>query len=115
LNLSLFLSFGVSTSYTNKNGRVVDVSTGDGLSLWNTAHTLTGSSTTYRNQLASNPAFSESSLELMEDLYVTNIYTNLGEQVGSNPDVIFSTDNPTLVNTIKRVIQSTAQISAPNE
>jgi len=115
LNLSLFLSFGTATSYTNMDGRSVDISTGDGLSLWNTSHTLTGSSTTYRNRLANNPAFSEGALELMEDLFVTNIYTNLGEQVGCTPDTIFSTDYPTLVNTIRRNLQSTAQISAPNE
>ena len=115
LNLSMFISFGTSTSYLNQDGRTVDISTGDGLAPFVAAHTLTGSTTTYRNRLANNPAFSETALELMEDLYVTNIFTNLGEQIGAKPDIIYSTDNPTLVNAIKRVIQSTAQISAPNE
>jgi len=115
LNLSLFLSFGTATSYTNMDGRTVDISTWAGQSLFNTAHTLTGSSTTYRNRLANNPAFSEWALELMEDLFVTNIYTNLGEQVGCAPDTLSTTDNPTLINTVRRLIQSTAEISAPNE
>ena len=114
LNLALFLSFGTATSYTNMDGRTVDISTWASQSIWNTAHTLTWSSTTYRNRVANNPAFSEGALELMEDLFVTNIYTNLGEQVGSTPDTIVTTDNPTLVNTVKRTLQSTAQISAPN-
>jgi len=45
---------------------------------------------------------------------VTNIYTNLGEQVASNPDTLCTTDNPTLVNSVRRVLQSSAQISGPN-
>jgi len=68
LNLSMFLSFGTATSYTNKNGRTVDISSGSGQSIWNTANTLTGSSTTYRSRVATNPAFSEWALELVEDL-----------------------------------------------
>tara|TARA_R110000868_G_scaffold48172_2_gene156913 strand:- start:2955 stop:3545 length:591 start_codon:yes stop_codon:yes gene_type:complete len=110
----MFLSFGAATSYTNKNGRSVDISTGDGLAIWSAVHTLTGSGTTYRNTVAANPAFSEGALELAEDLFVTNIYTNLGEQVGSTPDTLCTTDNPSLVNTVKRTLQSTADISAPN-
>lgn len=114
LNLSMFLSFGTATSYSNKNGRTVDISTWAGQSIYNTAHTLTGSSTTYRNRVANNPAFSEWALELAEDLFVTNIYTNLGEQVGANPDMLCTTDNPTLTNAVRRLLQSTAQISGPN-
>jgi len=115
LNLSMFISFGASTSYTDKNGQTIDISTGDALAPFYSAHTLTGSSTTYRTILANNPAFSEGALELAEDALRTNTYTNLGEQVGCAADTILTTDYPTLVNSVRRLIQSTAQISAPNQ
>lgn len=114
LDLSMFISFGTATSYVNKDGETVDISTGDGLAPFSTAHTLTGSATTYRNIVANNPAFSESALELAEELFVTQSYNNLWEQVAIVPDVIYSTDNPTTCNAIKRLLTSTAQVSAPN-
>lgn len=114
LNLSLQFSFGTATTYTSMEGNTINIATGDGLSLWNTAHTLTGSATTYRNRLANNPQFSEGALENMEDLWRTNIYNNLGEQVAMEPDIIWTTDKPQLVNAVRRELQSTAQVSAPN-
>jgi len=59
LNLSMFISFGTATSYTDMDGQTVDVSTGDSLAPFYSAHTLTGSTTTFRTILANNPAFSE--------------------------------------------------------
>jgi hypothetical protein len=115
LNLSMQFSFGTATTYVDKDGNTQDISTGDGLALWQTAHTLTGSATTYRNRLANNPQFSEGALENMEDLWRTNIYNNLGEQVTMEPDIIWTTDKPQLVNAVRRELQSTAQISAPND
>jgi len=115
LNLSMFISFGTATSYTDQDGQTVDVSAWDGLAPFSTAHTLTGSTTTYRSRVANNPAFSEGALELAEDLLRTETYTNLWEQVGCAADTIATTDYPTLVNSVRRVIQSSAQISAPNE
>lgn len=115
LNLSMFISFGTATSYTDKNWQTVDISTWDSLAPFSTVHTLTGSATTFRARVANNPAFSEWALELAEDTLRTNTYTNLGEQVWCTPDTIATTDYPTLVNAVRRVIQSTAQISAPNE
>lgn len=114
LNLSMFYSFGTATSYTDQDGQTVDISTWDGLAPFSTSHTLTGSSTTYRARVANNPAFSEGALELAEDVLRTNTYNNLGEQIACTPDTIVSTDYPPLVNSIKRLIQSTADISSPN-
>ena len=114
LNLSMFISFGTATSYTDQDGQTVDVSTGDGLAPFSTVHTLTGSATTFRARVANNPAFSEGALELAEDQLRTNTYNNLGEQVACAADCIVTTDYPTLINSVRRVIQSSAQISAPN-
>lgn len=114
LNLSMFFSFGTATTYTNMDGQTVDISVGDGLALWSTAHTLTGSATTYRNKLANSPQFSEGALENMEDLVRTETYNNLGEQMTVEYDILFTTDKPQLVNAVRRELQATAQISAPN-
>lgn len=115
LNLAMYISYWTSTSYTDQDGQTVDISTWDGLALFSSSHTLTGSSTTFRSILANNPAFSEWALELAEDALRTNTYTNLGEQVTCTADTIVTTDYPVLVNTVRRLIQSTAQISSPNE
>ncbi len=115
LNLSMFVSFGTATTYTDQDGTTVDISTGDALAPFSTVHTLTGSATTFRARVANNPAFSEWALELAEDVLRTNTYNNLGEQVACSADTIATTDYPTLVNSVRRIIQSTAQISAPNE
>lgn len=114
LNLSAFLSFGTATTYVDQDGNTVDISTGSAQSLWNTAHTLTGSTTTYRNRLANNPQFSEGALENMEDLARTEIYNNLGEQMTVEFDILWTTDKPQLVNSVRRLLQATAQVSAPN-
>jgi len=114
LNLSLFISFGTATTYTDQDGQTVTISTWDGLAPFSTVHTLTGSATTYRARVANNPSFSEGALELAEDVLRTNTYNNLGEQVTCAADTILTTDYPTLVNSVRRVIQSSAQISAPN-
>ena len=52
LDLAHRISLAFSTSYSDKNGDTVDVSLGDGLALASTAHTVSGSSVTYRNALA---------------------------------------------------------------
>lgn len=114
LDLALRISFMTATSYVDRDGQTVDVSLGDAFSLAYTAHTLTGSATTYRNRLAGNAQLSKGALENMENLGVTEIYNNLGEQVMMEYDVLWTTDNPNTVNTAREILQSTAEISAPN-
>lgn len=114
LNLAMHISFATATSYTDLGGETIDVSVGDGLSLANTTHTLTGSTTTYRNRLAGNPRVSRSSLENMERMALDNAYNNLGEQVASMCDVLWSTDDPNTVNTIRQYLKSTADLNALN-
>ena len=114
LDLSMFFSFGTSTSYVNQDGATVDISTWDGLSLFNTAHTLKGSSTTYRNIVSWNPQISRSALEAAEQLIVRETYNNLGQTMAMEFDTIFSTDDPQTVNTIRELLKSTASVSAPN-
>lgn len=108
------IGFGTSASYIDMDGVNVDLTTGAGVSLFSYSIPLTGSNTTYRNRLAGNPTITMASLEAMEALYVTQIYNNLGELMSMTPEVIWTTDDPTQVNTVKQYLQSTADISAPN-
>lgn len=108
LDLSHRITFGQATSYVDMDGVTVDLTTGDGLSLFNAAHTVRGSSVTYRNQLAGNPAFSKTALEGMEKLVVEETINQFGEKMAMPFDIIFSTDDPNTVNTIRTELRSTS-------
>lgn len=108
LDMQHRFTFGTATTYTNKNGKVVDVSVGDGLALFSTAHTLKGSGTTYRNRLAGNPVLSKGSLEAMEKLVVEQTYNHLGEKVTMPFDILWTTDDPNTLNTALEYIGSVA-------
>lgn len=108
LDLSHRLGFGTATTYTDKNGQVVDISLGDTLALWSTAHTLTGTSTTYRNRLAGNPILSKGALEGMERLMIEETLNNFGEKVSVSFDILWTTDDPATVNTALEYLNSVA-------
>lgn len=115
LDLSHRLTFGTADSFVDKNGKTVDISTGDGLSLFNTAHLLNGSATTFRNRLANNPQLSQGALEGMERLVVEETLNQFGEKMSTPFDILWYTDDPNTKNTARELMQSTAKISAPNE
>jgi len=108
LDLSHRITFGGATSYVDMDGVTVDLTVGDGLSLFNAAHTVRASSTTYRNSLAGNPAFSKTSLEGIETLVVEETINQFGEKMAIAHDIIFSADDPNTVNTIMSELKSTA-------
>jgi hypothetical protein len=114
LDLQHRVSFASATSYTNKDGQTVNIAVGDGLALASTAHTVRGSATTFRNVLANNPQASRGSLEAMEKMWVENTINQFGEKVGKPANAIWSTDDPNTVNTIRELMQATAEVSAPN-
>ncbi len=114
LNLTHRLSFATSTSYTNKNGRSVDVSMGDGFALAYSAHTLAGSSATYRNRVSGDPLFSAGGLESALELSVSDILSNLGEKRIVNFNVVFSTDDPSTCHEIARVLKSVSDVTQNN-
>lgn len=108
LDLSHRLSFGTATTYTNKDGEVLDISTGDALSLFNTAHLLRGTATTYRNRLAGNPQLSKGALEGMERLVTEETLNQFGEKVTVKFDTLWTTDDPNTVNTALEYLNSVA-------
>ena len=114
LDLAHRITFATATSYTDKNGDTVDVSLGDGLALASTAHTVRGSSTTYRNRLANNPRLSKGSLQGMRRLCVEETINQFGEKVARDFDVLWTTDDPEDIDTAAEILRSTAGLNALN-
>jgi hypothetical protein len=112
LDLTHRITFAASTTYTDQDGVVVSVTTGDGLALASTVHTLTGSATTYRSRIANNPSLSKGGLEAAEKLFAEQRYNNLGQKVKVTPDILFTTDDPNTVNTARELLLSTASVDS---
>jgi hypothetical protein len=114
LDLQHRITFAGSTTYTDMDGDTVDIAVGDTLALASTAHTLRGSSTTFRNRLANNPQVSRGALEAMELMRVQNTYNQFGEKMVIPADVIWSTDDPNTINTIAEILRSTSNPTQNN-
>ncbi len=108
LDIQHRITFANSTSYTDMDGRTVDTTVGDGLALASTAHTVRGSAVTFRNRVANNPAFSKAALETMEKMRVENSINQFGQKVPVADNILFTTDDPNTVNTVKEVLRSTS-------
>jgi hypothetical protein len=108
LDLQHRLGFGTATAYTDKNGQSNDISCGDALALWSTAHLLKGTATTYRNRLAGNPQLSKGALEGMEKLVTEETLNNFGEKITATFDILWTTDDPVTVNTALEYLNSVA-------
>lgn len=107
-------TYCTSTTYTNIDGRSVNIATGDGLSFASSAHTLVNSSTTYRNIVANNPQLSAGALELAQNLFTQQMYDNNGQQVTIVPDTLVLCTDQTTYNVATKIIQSAAPVDAPN-
>lgn len=108
LDLQHRITFAADTSYTDKDGETVPTTLGDTYQLAYTAHTLKGSSTTFRNRLAGNAQLSKGSLEGMETLVIEQTYNHLGEKVVVPFDILWTTDDPNTVNTAMEYLKSVA-------
>jgi len=107
-------SFFSSTSYVNKDGETVNITVGDGLAWGSTAHTLTGSGTTYTNIASGNPQFSDGALEALEKQFVEATYNNLGELMALKPDTIITTLDPNTCNAVMKLMNATADTTSSN-
>jgi hypothetical protein len=110
LDLQHRITFMTATAYTNMDGESVDITMGDTLAFLSTAHTVRGTSTTYRNRLATNPQFSRGSLESMEQMASENSINQYGQKVPLPPtgNVIWTTDDAVTVNAVREFLNSTA-------
>lgn len=114
LDMSHRITFGLNTTYVNKEGDTVDLTIGDTLALFSTAHTLRGTSTTYRNILANNPILSRGSLEGMEKLVVEQTLNQFGEKKSMSFDVLWTTDDPQTCHMAQEILRSTANPTQNN-
>ena len=112
LDLTHVFTFCTSTSYTDMDGQTVDVTGGDGLQIVYATHTLAFSSTTWRNRVSGDPAFSQGSLESAELLTTTDILSNFGEKRVMNFNTIITGSDPNTKRAVKQVLESTADVDA---
>lgn len=112
LDLQHRIAFASTTTYTDMDGRTVDISVGDTLALASTAHTVRGSSSTYRNLLANSPQVSRGALEAMEKMRVENSINQLGQKIPTSDDILWTTDDPNTVNTVRELLRATAAVDA---
>lgn len=115
LDLAHRFTFGTATSYVDQDGVTIDTTVGDTYQLFYTAHTLRGSSTTFRNRLANNPQLSRGALEAMEKMRVENSYNQFGQKMSMMDDVLWTTDDPNTVNTAKELLRSNSNPTQNNE
>lgn len=114
LDLTHRLTFANATSYVDMDGTTVTTTVGDGLALLSTAHTVKGSSTTFRNRVANNPAFSRSGVEAAEKLFATQMIDSSGNKIVVTPDTIITSNDPSVVNTVREFLNSTASPAVSN-
>jgi hypothetical protein len=114
LDLAHRITFATATSYTDMDGATVDTTCGDGLQWAYTAHTLKGTSATFRNRLANNPVFAKGALEGMEQMIIENSVNQFGEKITIPYDILWTTDDPNTVNTVREYLKSTASPDAIN-
>lgn len=112
LDLSHRITFGTATTYTDRDGRTIDIACGDALQLFYTLHLLKGTASTFRNRLANNPRLSKGAMESMERLIAEETYNQYGEKKTGNFDILFTTDDPNTVNTAREYLRSTASPDA---
>lgn len=114
LDLAHRIGFGTATTYLDQDGRTVDIAVGDTRALFDTAHTLRGSSTTFRNRLANNPQVSRGAVEAMEKMRVENMYNQFGQKMYLVDDIIWTTDDPNSKNTVRELLRSTSNPTQNN-
>lgn len=112
LDLQHRIGFSTVTSMTDRDGVTVDLTTGDAFQLGYTAHLVRASSTTFRNRVANNPQVSRGGLEAMEKMRVENHINQFGQKVPVQDDILWTTDDPNSVNTVRELLQSTASIDS---
>lgn len=117
LDLAHRLTFARATSYTRTawwTSTTIDTTMWDTLALVSTVHTLTGSATTFSNQIAGNPQFSKWALENAEKLFVEETYDNLWIKMAMTADTIVTTDDPNTIHQVRELLNAEANVDTSN-
>ncbi len=110
LDLTHRFTFANATSYTDRNGELINTEVGDNLAVLSASHTLAFSSTTYNNIVTGAPVFSQGSYEAALLIAATQIYTNFGEKRSMNFNTIITGDDPSTIREVRQLLESTADI-----
>jgi hypothetical protein len=107
LDMRNYLGYATAgTSYTDNGGFTIDLTVGDGFSVFHTAHTLKNSTTTYSNILSGAPTLTNVAMENAEDYFEYNVYDNYGQNIEMSPDTLITTRKAIMVNRVKRLFGS---------
>lgn len=107
LDMRNYLGYAtIGSSYVDNGGFTIDLTTGDGLSFFNTAHTLKFSATTYSNILSGAPVLSNVALESAEDYFSYNVLDNYGQRLAMKPNTLITTRKAIMVNRVARILNS---------
>lgn len=106
LDMRTFLGAVEVTSFTDNGGFSIDTTGGDGLSNFNTTHTLKNSSTTYSNVLSGAPALSENALNSAVDYFNYNVMDNNAQQITMNPNTLITSRKAVMINRASRILDS---------
>lgn len=105
LDMRNFLGLGTASSYTDNGGYTVDTTGGDGVSNFNTTHTLKNGGT-YSNILSGTPALSESALALAIDYFNYNVMDNNQQRIQMKPNTIITSNKSVMVSRVQRIFGS---------
>lgn len=107
LDMRNFLGYATAgTSYTDNGGFVIDLTVGDGYSVFHTAHTLKNSTDTYSNILSGAPSLTNVAMESAEDYFEYSVKDNFGQNIEMSPDTLITTRKAIMVNRVKRLFGS---------
>lgn len=114
LDMTHILTFGTATSMVDMDGETVDLTVGDGLALFSTAHTCKFSSTTYSNRVSGDPVFSRGGLESALNLATTNIVNNFGNKRVMRFNTIITSEDPNTCMAVKQFLNSVSDVDQNN-
>ena len=106
LDMANVLSYGEATSYVDNGGFTIDTTVGDGKALFDTAHTLKYSSTTYSNILTGAPSLDDEALAQAEDYFTYNVMDNFGKRISMKPNTVITTSKAIMLNRVTRIFGS---------
>jgi len=109
LDMRNFIGYATAgTSYTDNGGFVIDLTVGDTVSLFSTAHTLKFSSTQYSNIVSGAPTLTNTALETAEDFFAYNCFDNYGQRLSMKANTIITSRKAIMLNRVTRILKSDA-------
>lgn len=114
IDLANRFTYAWDTSYIDNSGKTIDVTMGDGLAKISTVHTVTGSASTFSNQIGANPAFSKGAMVAGQKILQRGTIDNLGVNIPAIPDTIITSDDEDTVLAVRELLNARADVTSTN-